>query len=179
MKLQTNSESTIELSSQQQRFAKLTHKRDGQAVPLPNGDTGWCVRRSDDCLAAAVASLLQVPIDQVPDPNLDASIAAGANADELATQMWSDLSRWAQDRGLQMTYHEQVPVDADRWIGIIPMFGFGLAAFADHCVVCMRDGTILFDPTCNVTVRPGLRLKTYQRLDIKAGISFQPATARS
>jgi hypothetical protein len=47
------------------------------SVYLPDGRMAFYQRRADQCMACAVATLLQVHIADVPDPQIDAQLAAG------------------------------------------------------------------------------------------------------
>ncbi len=135
---------------------------------LKDGTVGWCVRapRMDDCFAAAIATCLQVPIDQCPDPRLDERLAAGDTADEVDRDAREELAAWLADRDLRLVKHHRVPLaQVRRWIGIVPMPG----AFADHCLVLDR-GRVIFDPTLEVDARP---VRLFGPHHVKFGYSFR------
>jgi hypothetical protein len=141
-------------------------------VRLRDGSLGYPVRapRSDDCFAAAIATCLQVPIEQVPDPRLDERLTAGDAVDEINRAAEQELMTWLANRGVRRLLHRTVPVARKRWIGVVPMPG----TFNDHCLV-MSGGEILFDP-----VDPrrsgeldGRRLRAFQAGDVKYGFSFR------
>jgi len=49
-----------------------------RVVRLGEGELGYCMNpaRLDDCLRPCIATVLQVPVEQVPDPRLDDRHAA-------------------------------------------------------------------------------------------------------
>jgi len=110
---------------------------------LPDGTLGWHMRapRGDDCMAPCIATVLQVPLGQVPDPRIDERRAAGAAAGAVDASAKRELSAWLAARGLEMVYHRQVPVKSQRWIGVVQLSGL----FASHAMV-MRYGEVLWDP---------------------------------
>jgi hypothetical protein len=129
---------------------------------LRDGTVGYFGRRVDECLTAAFASLLQVPLP-VPDLRLDQQVTAGrerllatyGNDEELALHVemlhleigaaaWEQLSGWVREQGLTIVLHEQpLPVDQPRWIGVVS--GGQESRFSDHCLV-MTGRDVLFDP---------------------------------
>src|SRR5437762_1844887 len=88
---------------------------------LTDGTTGYHVRngRRDDCLAAALATCLQVPIEEVPDPRIGERLDAGEAPEDIDRSAWRELRRWLAERGLQMCSHRTVPANRHRWIGIV------------------------------------------------------------
>lgn len=111
---------------------------------LADGTLGWAVRdnRADDCFTAAVATCLQVPIEEIPDPAIDSRLAAGETIEEIDTAARDQFERWLASRDLEMVLHRNVPARRLRWIGVVPLRG----AFNDHCLVMSRDA-LLFDPS--------------------------------
>jgi hypothetical protein len=135
---------------------------------LKDGTVGYCVRapRADDCFAAALATVLQVPIAEVPDPQLDERLAAGETADEIDRDARAELEAWLADRDLRLIVHRKVPLaTCRRWIGVVPMPG----AFNDHCLV-MDRGRVIFDPTLEVDARPA---RLFGPHHVKSGFSFR------
>jgi hypothetical protein len=130
-------------------------------IRLADGTIGYHVRRSDDCFAAAIATVLQVPIEELPDPRLDERLAAGEQAEEISQSMFDELHHWLASRGLEMVVHRRPPANRRRWIGIVPMHG----VFNDHCLVMDRE-RCLFDPT-----HSGVRV--FVASDVAFGVSFQ------
>jgi hypothetical protein len=119
---------------------------------LPDGTVGYYARlpRTDDCWAAAVATCLQVPIEEVPDPHLDQQVRDGEDPEEIARLAWEDMDIWLSRRGLRMVRHRKLPAARRRWIGVAPAPGI----FQDHCVV-MSGPDYLFDP-CDHPALAGL-----------------------
>jgi hypothetical protein len=140
--------------------------RSVQPQHLVDGTLGWGARqhRSDDCFAAALATCLQIPIEEVPDPRIDERLAAGDSVEDIDDDARDELERWLTGRNLRMVLHRVVPAARRRWIGIVPLRG----AFTDHCVV-MSDARLLFDPA-----RPRL----FKAEDVRFGLSFQALTSR-
>ena len=145
-----------------QRRAAPTTRR------LRDGTTGYHVRgsRADDCWAAAVATCLQVPIEEVPDPRLDQRLQAGEDAEDVNRQAWLEFGRWLNGRGLRIARHNRAPVRRRRWIGVIEFPGL----FMNHCLVMDRD-EILFDPVD--PTRLARRVRTYTPADVGYAFTFQ------
>ncbi len=135
----------------QRRFVHVTRRLEaGPRGRLRDGTFGYFVRglRTDDCWAAALATCLQVPIDEVPDPRLDERLRAGEDPAEVDRSAWLALDRWLADRGYRMTVHCKPPTSRKRWIGIVQLPGW----FQSHCLVMSRD-EVLFDPAAAVLRR--------------------------
>jgi len=92
------------------------------SVPLADGRRGWYQRNRLDCMRAAVATVLSLPYDDVPEL-LDPS----------------SVDRWAVDAGYVVQRHYGGPPAAS-YIGVGPMGDEGL-----RHVVAVVDG-VLFDP---------------------------------
>jgi hypothetical protein len=139
---------------------------------LADGTLGYYVRapRSDDCFAAAIATVLQVPIEDVPDPRLDERLAAGETPEHINRSAQDQLRRWLAGRGLRMVTHRMLPARHRRWIAVIPMRGH----FNDHCIVMARD-QLLFDPAAvygaGMYFR-GLWVREFRPQDATYGLSF-------
>jgi hypothetical protein len=150
--------------------------------------------RVDDCMRAAIATVLQVP--DVPDPRLHERLRAGDDPKAIDAASWAIFAEWLDGRGLGFAFHAKPPVDRERWIAIVePPTGAALAAandlvatadglrrapagirtlanpFDDHCVV-MRLGEILHDPAVGLEAPPGMRLHRAQVADIRYGITI-------
>lgn len=139
---------------------------------LADGTLGYYVRwpRKDDCFAAAIATCLQVPIEEVPDPRLDERVAAGEPVVEIDDSVWDDLYAWLDIRGLRMILHHKVPAARRRWIGVIPIPG----AFMSHCLVMTRR-EVLFDPARIPPLSLAAISWRFRARDIRYGLSFQTA----
>ena len=144
-------------------------------VKLRDGTVGWCVRpgRRDDCFASALATCLQVPIDQCPDPEIDRRLTAGETIEAIDASAWQQLNDWLYRRGILMTYHTTPPAHRRRYVGVIAAPG----AFEDHTVVCDRR-EILFDPAIWQQVAdgdpvPDARVCEWTFEDIAFGFSFR------
>ena len=109
-------------------------------------DTADAHRRAGDCLSACLASILEVPIQTVPDfidaPDFEAAI-----------------NSWLAERGLTYT---QVPIDNPAPVGWHTVEGASPRG-GQHAVVG-RDGTVVFDPHPEDGTGRGLR--TPQRYGI-------------
>lgn len=102
---------------------------------LNDGTIGYTMIRHDDCLRAAVATALQVPPAEIPDPRIEQRLLAGEEPDSTADHVWTILAAWLAGRGLQIVRHEVTIIskdaemveptnpplaDADqRWIGVV------------------------------------------------------------
>jgi hypothetical protein len=72
-------------------------------------------RDYDDCFTAAMATVLQVPIDQVPEPHLSKRIEAGEPPEQIELTAWQETCCWLAARGLRMILHRKVPAARRRW----------------------------------------------------------------
>jgi hypothetical protein len=149
---------------------------------LGDGEIGWCMDplRPDNCLRAAVATALQVPIDQVPDPRLDARFKDGDDPDEISARSWEKLADWSRARGLELRGHlDTLPTDRERWVGVVEPdmegddFADAPTPFTAHCLV-MSYGDILFDPSISLFAPEGQQLRTYDPSQITYGLTFNP-----
>jgi hypothetical protein len=154
--------------------AARTYRRLRRVRPrrLEDGTLGYFVRwpRGDDCQAAAVATVLQVPIGEVPDPRIDERLAAGEVVGEIDRSAQDQLGQWLARRGLRIVVHRKVPAARRRWIGVIALPG----PFQNHCLVMDRSD-FLFDPArLPDHALPGMgRLRRWGIRDISYGLSFQ------
>jgi hypothetical protein len=94
-----------------------------QTVPLPGGEVGYTMEpgRPDGCLAPCIATILQTPVEEVPDPRVDerrASAPAAVPDDLIVELAWTILDAWLADRGLQAVVHYDEPVHLERWIAV-------------------------------------------------------------
>lgn len=155
-------------------------------LELRDGTVGYNVRvpRRDDCWAAAVATTLQVPIDEVPDPRVDERRRGGESFDEISRSAWRELERWLARRRLRTITHRTVPAGRRRWIGVVPLRG----QFNDHCLV-MRGDDVLFDPSMDfpipfvglaglmpgsdLSALRGITVRLWGAEDVRWGFSFQ------
>jgi hypothetical protein len=129
---------------------------------LSDGSTGWAMKRIDDCQQAALATLLQVPLSEVPDAHIDKRLAAGESVEKVDKTAWNQMITWLGGRGLRLVRHATTPTHLERWIGVVP----NERPFQSHCLIMVRD-RILFDPS----VRPGVR--TFYSVEIQYGLSIE------
>jgi hypothetical protein len=117
-------------------------------VALPNGEVGYCMEpgRPDGCLAPALATVLQVPVGEVPDPHIYEARAAAppAVSDDLIVEaFWTALEVWLDDRGLEAVTHYPAPVHLDRWIAActppLELLGASVIALPDGRAARGRD----------------------------------------
>jgi hypothetical protein len=149
-----------------------------QAGParLSDGTVGYFVRfpREDDCFAAALATTLQIPIDQVPDGRIDERRAKGWSVERVDRAMSRQLDAWLRCRGLRMVIHRNVPARRRRWIGVV----YEPGPFMSHCIVMSYD-RFLFDPVAfrDHVRNPGSlpRVRDCRPQDITYGVSFSKA----
>lgn len=154
-------------------------------VRLADGDIGYCVQppRSDECFRATIATAIQVPIELVPDPRLDLRLENGDGPERINRESWVQLAKWLDGRGLRIVFHETVPADRERWIGVCvatpdqrnqwrELSGFD-SPFLDHCLNFHYDD-IVFDPAISLKPPPEQRLRAYRPSEVTYGISFDP-----
>jgi hypothetical protein len=176
----------------------------GITKTLADGSIGYAARprwlggrwfpREDDCFASALATVLQVPIDELPDPRIDERLAAGESAGEIARSAKAEFGRWLVEHGLRMVKHRSLARASSlpRWLGICPNEG----CFQDHCLVMAKDA-MLFDPGSVTDMRmfglagaplragvglfgfgvaPLVRTHIFTPAEIRYGYSFPPTT---
>jgi hypothetical protein len=132
----------IEIGLARLDAARRAADADGQATTrLRDGTTGYYMRQGDDCWPAAIATVLQVPLEQVPDLRLDERVRSGEDPEEVSLSSWDTIEDWLRGRGLRMVVHRIVPAPRRRWIGVVPVQG----DFQSHCLV-MAGRELLFDP---------------------------------
>jgi hypothetical protein len=139
---------------------------------------GYCMdpTRYDDCLRPCVATVLQVDVRQVPDPQIDARLAAGDDPNQISHDGWTELAAWLEDRGFDLVLHADVPVDRPRWIGVREYPQRDPSRPRDHldfhCIVTSGDRPI-FDPMTGMPPPSGHKPRP-MRPDLSYGISFEP-----
>jgi hypothetical protein len=161
-------------------------------VDLADGSVGYFMRprRTDDCWQAAVATVLQVPIDEVPDSRLRERRRGGEHPAEIVRSARREMDAWLVDRGLRMVTHRKVPVARARWIGIVP-FPYW---FMSHSLVMNWD-RVVFDPSERSLLASaalfeklglsppagvrGVRVRTWGPEEVGYGFSFVPTTGAS
>jgi len=170
----------LQQAAETRRIVKLADTGiDWGVPPGPDDEVGYCMDmwRRDDCLQAAIATACQVPMEQVPDPRLDARKADGEDPDDISRETWYRIAHWAVTRGLSMAFHATVPVARERWIGVIGWpprsapHAEPAGDFSDHCLVMSHD-QLVFDPSCGVRPPPGFAMLMFDPADITYGISF-------
>jgi hypothetical protein len=115
---------------------------------LPDGTVGYYIRRGDDCMAAALATLIQVPLDEVPNARLVDRASAGEGREQTSRSAWEELERFAASRGLRFEIHDPPPWRRARWVGVIPG---GLLPHDGHALLMCRK-RIVFDPSSNIDI---------------------------
>lgn len=138
---------------------------------LADGTLGYRMAfdREDDCFRAAVATVLQVPPEGIPDSHIDARLAAGEDPEHVSRSSWERFHEWLAARDLRMVVHSRIPVRRARWVGIVRFPG----DFQDHSLAMARD-RILWDPADLV---PGLgrntfAVRSYALREVTVGYSF-------
>lgn len=124
-----------EMTREMTRLARERRSESPHTKRLSDGSTGYFMRRHDDCWQAAVATVLQVPMRELPDSRIDERLRAGESAEEITRSADEEMERWLADHSLRATVHTDVPLDEDRWLGYVPVLG----AFQSHCLVMARD----------------------------------------
>jgi hypothetical protein len=109
---------------------------------LRDGTLGYFQRRFDDCLQAAIASLLQTPMPTVPDLRIGQKLANGMDHEELEREIAGQMGRWVDRCGVTVYLHTSPPTFERRWIGVIPSEIPG----GEHCLL-MTGSDYLFDPS--------------------------------
>jgi len=130
---------------------------------LADGSTGYFIPlpRLDACWAAAVATCLQVPIEELPDSRIDERLQAGWDPEAINADHWSQWGHWLEGHGLRIVEHAPLPLR--RWVGIVPEPG----VFHNHALV-MAGERILFDPVGAL----GYPFKRWPASRVRWGYSF-------
>jgi hypothetical protein len=161
---------------------------DWGVAPGPGDEVGYAMDPylGDDCFACAIATCVQVDVEQVPDLKLNARLKRGEDYAEVNRSSWERIARWAEGRGWQLTPHEQVPADRERWIGLVVSHSRKSVVldssgrlithdddkgFNNHCLNMSYD-RMIFDPGCSFTPPSDMRLMGYSPGQISYGISF-------
>lgn len=138
-------------------------------TPLHDGTAGYFQRRSDDCLQAAIASLLQVPPYLVPDLQIDQQRMAGKEPEQINAAVWQKMGPWIEKNAVTIMLHTVVPTSERRWIGVVKG---AMGSTTDHCLLmsgrdCLFDVANLVPPGKDEPVSP------YGHADIAYGITIE------
>jgi hypothetical protein len=135
----------------------------GAPKRLADGTTGYTMRSFDDCFPACVATVLGIPLRQLPQLGIDRRLRSGIDPQLVERDADKTMGHW------RMVEHNPPPWDVDRWVGVCEHQDWR----ASHCLVMSRD-EVLHDPApVNITllgVRLGLRV--WAPDDIGYGITF-------
>jgi hypothetical protein len=135
-------EQAIRIARQRRHETPVPGARRGYfQTPLRDGTTGYFMRRADDCLQIAIATLAQIPPHKVPDSQIDRQVLDGRDPEEIMRGVDQAFIRWSDKLGMTIVIHAKPPVTERRWIGVVPVEG----QFNDHCLV-MERGERLHDP---------------------------------
>ena len=113
------------------------------AMRLRDGSLGYVQRRADDCLQAAIASCLQVPMHQVPDLQINRQLAAGTDPEELDRAIRETMGRWLAVQGVRFVLHAGSLPTSGRWIGVARGPSLDDRAAADHCLLMVGRDCLL------------------------------------
>ena len=101
-------------------------------TPLRDGTDGYFQRRTDDCVQAVIASLLQMPPHLVPDPHVEELRSAGREDEELDRVVDEQFAAWTAEYGLTVVFHTKPPMWAKRWIGMVASDNTGRRVQQSH-----------------------------------------------
>lgn len=136
-----------------------------QAVRYVDAEHGKC----GDCFPACIASILELPLSDVPNftqLSLDREIARGvplAEAWKSGTDWWYMLNDWLAPRGfmyMEFPNAEDWPNDIRSRIGFHIMIGRSPRGDFDHCVVG-KAGVVVHDPSEGASSPHLATLKAY------------------
>lgn len=132
-------------------------------------EIGYGMRRTDDCLRAAIATATQIPISELPDPRLDERLRAGDDVSQISSEALAQLVRCLDEHRLELAFHREVPLELDRWVAVLSASSG--RPFMDHCLV-MSHSRKIFDPAWGCKPPPGMRPRRWFADMIVYGISF-------
>ena len=138
---------------------------------LRDGTLGYFQRRTDDCVQAAIATLLQMSPHEVPDLHFDKQVREGREPEEIKQAVEQRFEEWTAKHGLTIMVHTTPPRSAKRWIGIVTTG----VLFNDHCLVmsgpdCLWDTTHPLPPSKD---EPIAATPTFTVADIDYGITIE------
>ena len=136
-------------------------------------------RRTDDCLQAALATVMGINPWQIPDLRICERLASGADTEEVAAASEATTAEWCADNGLRLRRRDREDHGADLWVGVVNSHG---AAYRSHCLVLAGED-VVFDPAWRLpdggperfkaAIAPGWRalaLDTYRSIDYRLDI---------
>lgn len=124
------------------------------ASRLRDGSWGFYQRRADDCLRAALATLLRVPMPKVPDAHRAKQLAEGLSEAEVNAYTRELLEDWLDERGWRLAFNKWPP-SSGRWIAVKD---------GDHCLL-MEGSECVFDPARFLPPARGERLAADMTID--------------
>lgn len=140
-----------------------------RSVVLADGTLGYHSQHGDDCLMIAVATVLQVPPEELPDLRPLERYRAGEELDTIITSAWDSLRRCVTERGLHICFHSKpLPTHLRRWIGVCWDDQGQRLPFSDHCLV-MAGQKVIFDPSA---WKVDLGVRAWTARQVHYGISF-------
>jgi hypothetical protein len=104
------------------------------------------------------------------DGSIHRRLAEGEDPDAVSESSWERMHQWAAAHGLRIELHDQVPVNAYRWIGLCPHPTLPTAG-NPHTLVCSYS-RVLWDPGLTLRHPDGRRLHGVGPEDIRSGITF-------
>lgn len=132
--------------------------REEKTCEMPGGLVGYYMTEHGGCLQAAAATVLQRPLEDLPD-----------------TTRSGVLRQWAEANGYYLTTVRPGvdPRPEGLAIGVSVSFPDGLIANARHTVV-LRDGRIVFDPASCFLWPGGHPVQPTTAGEIEYALTFQP-----
>lgn len=141
-------------------------------TPLSDGTVGYLQRRTDDCVPAALASLLQMPPHLVPYPCVEQMRDQGRDDEEIDRSVDDDFARWTAEYGLTIKFHAALPTWSNRWVGMMASPNPD-DEYSSHTLL-MSGRDCLFDPSHLLPpAEPGtVGLENYSVDQIEYGITI-------
>lgn len=108
-----------------------------------DGAPAYFMRRNDDCLQAAVATVLSIAPHKIPLPAINAMIYAGRDVEEVGNVFDAQFDQWADRQGIRIAVHPTAstvhPPTRGKWVAVAPN------ARTTHCLICL-GGQVIHDP---------------------------------
>ncbi len=135
-------------------------------------DGGWnsLQARPDDCVQAAISTVLQCAQSEVPDLKLGDLIAAGRDPEEIGRVIGRKMGAWMEKNAVSIRAHSDLnlPKSSRRWIGVVDAESDGNS----HCVI-VQGSQIVADSAWLLPPRKDEALSWHSLDDVSLGLTLE------